>query len=211
MCDSLKERIADSPEAYDAAVMQAGNMVRALKRTYSDKMVKMAFEAALKESQEVLFQSIYEAACALREDTLESFVKFVKAIKYDIAGDDLALYGAAVFYRLNDMAEDNIITEPSWPMFRMNLIGNSITDSKLLSMGELYFYMVKYGASFEKLKLNSLSIQTKSMYDAYKALSPGRRAAYKKIVKDAWWKVNQEEEPKKRTKKLFGLFEPIPV
>lgn len=188
MCDDLTEaKMPNSAEAFDGAVFTAKNMVNALKRNYSDEIVKMAFEVALNEAKESLFEAIYDASTALREDASGSFASYAKKVQGVLRHPED--YCAAVMYRHNNMAFDNTITEQSVSDFKNKLKKQGVTDANLLFMGELYFYIVKFGKNFEPAILKPgkiLPSAVSQMYLEYKKLPVKMRDELKAAVSKEW-------------------------
>ena len=200
MGNSITEaQMADSEEAFEGAKYTASQMVRALKRNYSDELVRRAFEAVLNESSEELFTAIYESAKQLREDSMGSFADYIRKIKPALTS--VAAFGAAVQVRLSEMAIDNKIAETSWDDFRKGLIAEGIQEPDLLFMSQLYFYRLKYPkiSTFEQIALPNLSSRAANMYTSYKKLLHSQQEDLIEAIKLQWYKDSKKPQPAKKS------------
>ena len=192
MGNSIDEaRLPDSDEALAGAKFTADRIVNYLRKDYSDKIIRMAFEAALNESYDGLFNIIYESAIQLREDTAGSTATYFKTIK-NVLKEPID-YGAAVQNRITMMAKDPTISDVSYTDFRKNLQKSGITDTNILAACELYFYRTKYSSTFETAILPKLSSLASTMYTTYKnALNSKKEAAIQR-VRDEWDKNTKKQ------------------
>ena len=200
MGNSITEaQMADSEEAFEGAKYTASQMVRALKKNYSDELVRRAFEAVLNESSEELFTAIYESAKQLREDSMGSFADYIRKIKPVLTS--VAAFGAAVQVRLSEMAIDNKIAETSWDDFRKGLIAEGIQEPDLLFMSQLYFYRLKYPkiSTFEQMALPNLSSRAANMYTSYKKLLHSQQEDLIEAIKLQWYKDSKKPQPAKKS------------
>ena len=200
MGNSITEaQMADSEEAFEGAKYTASQMVRALKKNYSDELVRRAFEAVLNESSEELFTAIYESAKQLREDSMGSFADYIRKIKPALTS--VAAFGAAVQVRLSEMAIDNKIAETSWDDFRKGLIAEGIQEPDLLFMSQLYFYRLKYPkiSTFEQMALPNLSSRAANMYTSYKKLLHSQQEDLIEAIKLQWYKGSKKPQPAKKS------------
>jgi formylmethanofuran:tetrahydromethanopterin formyltransferase len=200
MGNSITEaQMADSEEAFEGAKYTASQMVRALKKNYSDELVRRAFEAVLNESSEELFTAIYESAKQLREDSMGSFADYIRKIKPALTS--VAAFGAAVQVRLSEMAIDNKIAETSWDDFRKGLIAEGIQEPDLLFMSQLYFYRLKYPkiSTFEQMALPNLSSRAANMYTSYKKLLHSQQEDLIEAIKLQWYKDSKKPQPAKKS------------
>ena len=200
MGNSITEaQMADSEEAFEGAKYTASQMVRALKKNYSDELVRRAFEAVLNESSEELFTAIYESAKQLREDSMGSFADYIRKIKPALTS--VAAFGAAVQVRLSEMAIDNKIAETSWDDFRKGLIAEGIQEPDLLFMSQLYFYRLKYPkiSTFEQMALPNLSSRAANMYTSYKKLLHSQQEDLIEAIKLQWYKDAKKPQPAKKS------------
>ena len=200
MGNSITEaQMADSEEAFEGAKYTASQMVRALKKNYSDELVRRAFEAVLNESSEELFTAIYESAKQLREDSMGSFADYIRKIKPALTS--VAAFGAAVQVRLSEMAIDNKIAETNWDDFRKGLIAEGIQEPDLLFMSQLYFYRLKYPkiSTFEQMALPNLSSRAANMYTSYKKLLHSQQEDLIEAIKLQWYKDSKKPQPAKKS------------
>ena len=200
----INEEITDLDGALEAAKYTADKMVKSLKKTYPDDIVKMAFNSVLNESTE-LFEMIYESACQLREDNTSSFVAFIKKLRPLFAKHQKNIrkwYGAAAVYRFKSMARDVIPAKRSLSEFLADLKSNGLSTDEVLT-GEVYYDLVATNGQMQKVQ-DMISAGANAILGEYNAQNESEKQALLFNIR-ATWNQNIQKAPKKSfLDKLLG-------